>query len=348
MNQLKLHLGTTLAVAVGILGGAFLVNQVMAGEEDNPEKPGPPPMVFSGTLTDDCGVATNSGSGAYWFRITILPTAGSTVGCETIAQAPVTDGRFRVPLSAACSDSVGENPSQWVQVAVSQNENKVSDYVNVGELAPLGSVPHAANGVPSGTIAPFGGTKVPKGWLLCNGAQVSQAEYPHLHQALGTTWGSASSGKFKLPNLQGYFLRGANLTKSGPGQGRKVGGNPQADTLKEHKHKIKQKTVTHTSSGKVRDYYYKTYVDKCKEGSDGGGGQITKCSGITKNGKEKYWDTDSDGNNDHTAALIQGLKYYYRDLELPSMVVKETTTENSAKYTETRPDNQSVLYIIKI
>jgi hypothetical protein len=79
----------------------------------------------------------------------------------------------------------------------------------------------------TGSIAGFasttsdGTTLVHKdGWAVCNGASISQTTYAELFARLSTTWNTAtnpltgsaqaapSSGFFRVPNLQGTFLRG--------------------------------------------------------------------------------------------------------------------------------------------
>ena len=60
-----------------------------------------------------------------------------------------------------------------------------------------------------GFIKPYAGSSVPTGYLLCNGAAISRAQYPELFAAIGTTWGAGDgSSTFNVPDLRGYFLRG--------------------------------------------------------------------------------------------------------------------------------------------
>lgn len=89
----------------------------------------------------------------------------------------------------------------------------------------------ASVGVPSGTIMAYAGNAAsspPTGWLLCNGQEVSKTTYADLFAAIGTTWDTAtnpltgsaqaspSTGNFRVPNLQGVFLRGvADYSGSG-------------------------------------------------------------------------------------------------------------------------------------
>lgn len=64
---------------------------------------------------------------------------------------------------------------------------------------------------PSGTISMFAGATAPTGYLLCNGAQVSQTTYPALYALLGSNYGAIGLGTFTLPNLIANFPMGANM-----------------------------------------------------------------------------------------------------------------------------------------
>lgn len=57
---------------------------------------------------------------------------------------------------------------------------------------------------PAGIIAPFAGTAIPDGWLLCDGSAISRTDYADLFNAIGTTYGAGNgSSTFNLPNLIG-------------------------------------------------------------------------------------------------------------------------------------------------
>ena len=77
--------------------------------------------------------------------------------------------------------------------------------------------------VPPGSLIWFCGTTPPSGYLICDGREVAQAEYPALFQIMGTTYGPAVGGNFTLPNLLGAFVRGWNNGGSGPDSGRIFG-----------------------------------------------------------------------------------------------------------------------------
>ena len=68
--------------------------------------------------------------------------------------------------------------------------------------------------VPAGTLLPFAGTAVPDGYLLCNGAEVSRADYANLFAAIGTKWGEGDgSTTFTLPNFNDRFIEGTTDTE---------------------------------------------------------------------------------------------------------------------------------------
>jgi hypothetical protein len=65
--------------------------------------------------------------------------------------------------------------------------------------------------VPIGTLLMYYSNSVPTGYLYCNGASFNSADYPELFAFLGGN---------VLPDLRGYFLRGASdsnaVDPSGP------------------------------------------------------------------------------------------------------------------------------------
>jgi microcystin-dependent protein len=116
------------------------------------------------------------------------------------------------------------------------------------------SVPFAENAyyaqMPVGTIATWIGptSRIPTGWLLCNGASMSRSSYAELYNVIGTAWGTASSTTFNLPDMRGVFLRGVDGTAgrdadkasrtaiaAGGNTGNNVG-SYQADEFKSHTH----------------------------------------------------------------------------------------------------------------
>lgn len=68
--------------------------------------------------------------------------------------------------------------------------------------------------IPLGTILPFAGpaSKVPQGWLLCDGTSYEIGAYQELFDLIGNTYGS-ESGRFRVPNLNGRVPVGTDGTQ---------------------------------------------------------------------------------------------------------------------------------------
>lgn len=79
--------------------------------------------------------------------------------------------------------------------------------------SPYAEVAYNAIVYPAGMISPFAGPveKIPSGWLLCDGSEVSRTEYAQLYDAIDVSWGTGDgSTTFNLPDLRGMFLRGVS------------------------------------------------------------------------------------------------------------------------------------------
>lgn len=63
--------------------------------------------------------------------------------------------------------------------------------------------------LPTGIIVPYAGSTAPKGWLLCNGAEILVASYQALAAVIGATYGAAAPGNVRLPDLRGNVPVGA-------------------------------------------------------------------------------------------------------------------------------------------
>lgn len=66
-----------------------------------------------------------------------------------------------------------------------------------------------------GQIMPFGGTTIPRGWALCNGALLSIQQNSALFSLLGTMYGGNGQTNFALPNLSGRAILGASSATGG-------------------------------------------------------------------------------------------------------------------------------------
>tara|TARA_R110000868_G_scaffold223216_2_gene475076 strand:- start:3098 stop:3385 length:288 start_codon:yes stop_codon:yes gene_type:complete len=55
--------------------------------------------------------------------------------------------------------------------------------------------------LPIGTVQILTSSAVPKGWLLCDGTNVSQLTYSELYAVITTAFGNPGGGVFTLPSI---------------------------------------------------------------------------------------------------------------------------------------------------
>jgi len=98
------------------------------------------------------------------------------------------------------------------------------------------------NEVTIGSIIFTAGDTKPDCSLWCDGAEVAQAAYPVLYAAIGDTFGSASSGYFKLPDLQDRFPAGSVPETTGNLEAGDTGGEVEhtltTDEIPSHAHSV--------------------------------------------------------------------------------------------------------------
>ncbi|PNU06473.1 phage tail protein [Novosphingobium guangzhouense] len=97
--------------------------------------------------------------------------------------------------------------------------------------------------MPPGFVGQFAMAAAPAGWLKCNGAAVSRADYPALFAAIGTEFGEGDGATtFNLPDIRGEFVRGLDDGR-GIDPDRSLG-SAQDDMLREHEHLIAANAAT--------------------------------------------------------------------------------------------------------
>lgn len=102
--------------------------------------------------------------------------------------------------------------------------------------------------VPIASIHAFATQTVPDGYLICDGSEVSRADYADLYAALGTVWGEGDgTTTFNIPDLRGEFLRGFDADR-GVDEGREFG-SMQEHSLQKHTHRQWHLERTFTSTG---------------------------------------------------------------------------------------------------
>ena len=186
-------------------------------------------------------------------------------------------------------------------------------------------------GVPAGSVFALAGSQagVPTGYLECDGSSVSRSTYSALFAVIGTTYGSASSTTFNLPNLRGQFIRGVNTTGSGTDANRNIGSS-QSEDNKSHNHSI---SVSGTTSNPTP-----TLTGDVRRISEGYRSQGTASGVFTK---------ELDGTNDITgASSTSPVAGFSIDATHTHTFSASGNTGNQGS--ETRPSNVAMMYIIKI
>ena len=109
--------------------------------------------------------------------------------------------------------------------------------------------------IPTGLIFPFAGpdTKVPTGYLLCNGQQVSKEDYAALYAVIGTTYNRPTDGEdsqltvFRVPDLRECSPIGAGERGAGVSTHETYTlGQFKDDSFKDHNHPCSSTSNNHT------------------------------------------------------------------------------------------------------
>lgn len=170
----------------------------------------------------------------------------------------------------------------------------------------------SSNLLPPGAILPFAMNSAPSGWLVANGAAVSRTTYAALFAAIGTTYGAGTGTDFVLPDLRGYFVRGAGTNTDGTAAG--TFGATQGNTVGPHTH-------SGTTGTDYPDHSH-AYYDKFNQG-----GYSAGSSGSTQYSKSE---------NRNTGGASARHQHNFT-----------TSSQAPDSTTETRPANIAMLYCIK-
>jgi len=104
--------------------------------------------------------------------------------------------------------TLGENWEETTGGLTADETTEIFDRV-------LGSFLRGYPMLPAGTIQAYaGGPLAPAGWLKCEGQEIDQTDYPDLYAAIGSIYGTAAAGWFRLPDLRSRVIVG-----EGPGPG---------------------------------------------------------------------------------------------------------------------------------
>lgn len=127
----------------------------------------------------------------------------------------------------------------------------------------------ATDYAPIGTVMHFARTTPPAGWLVCDGGIESSSVFPDLANILGTTFGTATVGNFRKPDLRGVFIRGYDDGR-GLDPSRDFGAY-QEDEFKSHAHMFYDLVGADANNGGANGRQYST--DQTKSTSVTGGSE---------------------------------------------------------------------------
>ena len=118
-----------------------------------------------------------------------------------------------------------------------------------------------------GLIQLWSGSGVPEGYVLCDGSQVSIAEYPELYKAIGDKYNTASTkaGYISVPDLRGRFVVGYDPSNQDYNTIGNMGGEALVtltlDQIPPHSHKITFKEETWGDNANKRPFPNHTRPD---------------------------------------------------------------------------------------
>lgn len=119
-------------------------------------------------------------------------------------------------LAASMTNSLARDGQGGMRANLNMSGYKLTN-VGSGTLpTDVANVAQAtANAVPVGTILDYAGTAPPTGYIICDGRSINRTTYADLFAAIGTTWGTASSSTFNVPDLRGRVTAGVDAA-NGP------------------------------------------------------------------------------------------------------------------------------------
>lgn len=201
--------------------------------------------------------------------------------------------------------SSSENEMSLIETEISEVNKNIAD-VNAN-VESVGE--QVAQWVLIGEVKQYLGATIPDKYLLCNGQEIAQADYPELYAVIGSlpACQSNTEGMFKVPDLRGEFLRGAGVNShAGQGNGGELGEHQDAT-----RHiTMSQWTETNQASGDIGFYGY------------GGTNSIIK-------------------NRDSNLGLVD--KAY----KLHTIMSNLSAGESDVPYYTSRPTNTSINFIIR-
>lgn len=199
--------------------------------------------------------------------------------------------------------------------------------------------------LPIGCILIFSSEKVPKGFLPCDGRELSKREYPELYALIKDTWGETKN-TFFLPDLQGQFVRGWDKEQNVDPE--REFGSIQNDAFQGHGHNFIVEGQLSEDGSHCHNIYYNDYPIQY--------GQNTFSSDAESTVVHNFYDWDTyyrykyeyKWSNKNSYAVSNGGSHTHK---LPAMKVTDATSCANgfvSPQNETRPKNIALMYCIKV
>ena len=100
---------------------------------------------------------------------------------------------------------------EWCEQTFLNKDEKIDSYSKTESDEKFVKKTELKDGTPIGAYLAWSSeSKIPAGYLLCDGREISKSEYKELYEIIGDTYGTATDNtKFKLPKFNdGRFMRG--------------------------------------------------------------------------------------------------------------------------------------------
>lgn len=202
-------------------------------------------FTYQGKLANAQGTALANGQYRIGVRIWDVASGGDAPLWARKYQVPVVDGLFSLMIGSTGEDWNDPAPltpslklavsgtSRFLEITVMSDANgqeKLSgQWQTLTPRQALGAVPYAFNGVPPGTVVPFAGSIIPKGWILCDGGggaySSSDSRYSALFATIQATFGNNGAGTFRFPDLRGRVVAGTDDMGGSPANRLTSGGS---------------------------------------------------------------------------------------------------------------------------
>lgn len=190
-----------------------------AAQKPQPE-PVPELIAYQGLVYLEDGSTDVTGTYDVEFYLYHEASGGTAQWGEALSDVQVSRGLFSVllgggtPITGVPHGAIGDvfkSEAVYVEMRIDgDNPLRIRQrYTSSAHAYSARNAVTAVHGVPAGTVMPFAGGTTPYGWLACNGASYTAADYPDLFAAIGTIWGGGG-GSFLVPNLGGRIPVGVD------------------------------------------------------------------------------------------------------------------------------------------